>query len=272
MKIGIVGYGFVGKAVGAGFANHTLVIADPTLGTSTETIIKERPSVVFICVPTPMGDDGKIDSSIVENVLNELSHLDTLLVLKSTVIPDIVHRFSKQYKNFVYNPEFLTERNAIRDFLNPQFHVFGGNYKNCIELNDIYKESLCAPCDVHYVSAVEAAFIKYGINSFLMTKVMFWNQFEKLCAAEWANYDVVKHVIGCDPRIGQSHMDVPGHDGRRGSAGACFSKDIPALIHFSENRLSILKESWNVNCKIRNSYPNKLPREIEQNITFKEIE
>ena len=271
-KIGVVGHGFVGKAVAHGFQNCDLTIADPLLGTSTQDILRANPSVVFICVPTPMGDDGIIDASIVEKVLTELEPLQTLMVLKSTVIPDIVKKLSARFRHFVYNPEFLTERNAEHDFEYPQLHVFGGHQEDTHYLAKIYREySICNPCPEHHMTAVEASFVKYGINSFLSTKISFWNQYEQLCSANGADYDTVRRAIGEDVRIGASHMMVPGHDGRRGFGSACFSKDVPALIHFSDKHLSILREAWNVNVDIRNQYSELLEREVAQNISFKKI-
>jgi UDPglucose 6-dehydrogenase len=272
ITVAVVGAGFVGRAVAHGFNKQNIVLIDPLLGTHTSDLLDKKPDVVFICVPTPMGENGQIDSSIVEKVLEELKELDTLLVLKSTVIPDIVDRLSKRYKNFIYNPEFLTEKNAAWDFENPFVHVFGGNEVYCTQLQMIYeKYSICNKCPVKKMSAKEASFTKYSINSYLALKVVFWNQMKELMEKHGAAYDTVRDAFTCDPRIGQSHSVVPGHDGRAGTGSACFSKDVPALIHFSDMSLSILRDAWNVNCDIRNSYGEVLPREKEQHITFVKI-
>lgn len=276
MKIGICGAaGFVGNAVKSGFIqNNELFLADPKLGTSATDLLEFKPEVVFICVPTPMGDDGSIDASIVASTLKTLSPLkDTLLVLKSTVVPAIVDFFAKEYPNFIYNPEFLTEKNAVWDFQNPFMNVFGGSQENCQRLSEIYDlHSNCAPAATYFMTATEASFVKYGINSFLATKVAFWNQFEEMVSAsKLGSYDVIKQAIGEDTRIGDSHMNVPGHDGRRGYGSACFAKDVPALVRASAGVLGILKEVHNYNCDIRNSYGAPLPREVEQHVTFNQI-
>ena len=279
-NIAVVGHGFVGKAVAHGFRGNNLTIIDPMLNTSTSDLITAaksgaRYNAVFICVPTPMGEDGTIDASIVAKVLEELKDLDTILVLKSTVIPDIVDGFSKIYKNFVYNPEFLTEANAGHDFENPSIHVFGGNIEFCEELDLIYvMHSQCKWCPSRFMSAKEASFAKYSINSFLALKVIFWNQMKTLMEENGADYDLVRSAFTEDPRIGKSHSAIPGHDGRMGTGSACFSKDIPAIIQYSKmtgQELSVLREAWNVNCDIRNAYGEVLPREKEQHITFNKI-
>ena len=274
-NIAVVGYGFVGKSIAHGFRNCNLVIADPNLGTSTKDLLEFDGifDAIFIAVPTPMGPDGKINSDIVEKVMDELSGLDTILVLKSTVVPDTVEKLAQKYTNFVYNPEFLTEKNALNDFVNPFMHVFGGEYGMSDVLTHIYEAY--SECDMtvpmYYMSAKEASFVKYTMNSYLTTKVLFFNQIADLCQKHGANYGTVMSAVGTDSRIGHAHTSVPGHDGRRGAGSACFSKDVPAFIHFSENELSILREVWNSNVDIRNSYGEPLPRELEQHITFNKI-
>ena len=275
VNIGIVGYGFVGKAIAHGFQRCNLTIIDPTLGNSTADLVNsdKKFEAIFVSVPTPMGTNGAIDTSIVEKVFQEISGLDTLIVLKSTVVPSVVEKLAQLYPNFVYNPEFLTEKNALRDFEFPFLHVYGGEAWATEKLEKIYVDhSICdRGAEVRRMTAKEASFVKYSINSYLALKVVFWNQMKELMESHGADYDVVRDAFTCDPRIGTSHSVVPGHDGRIGTGSACFSKDIPALIHFSDNQLSVLREAWNVNCDMRNSYGEVLPREAEQHITFNKI-
>lgn len=274
LNVGVVGNGFVGKAVVHGFRNNNVFIVDPLLKTDTSLLKKQKMDVVFICVPTPMGEDGKINSSIVEKVLDELKDLDTLLVLKSTVVPDIVQRLSDQYPNFIYNPEFLTERNALWDFENPISHVFGGDRIKTGQLEAFYiAYSTCKKANTFHMTAQEAAFVKYGMNTFLSTKVLFWNQFYDLTQCSGADFNKIKAAIANDQRIGPSHMNVPGDDGHRGFSGSCFPKDVPAFVKYSiqlGKEFTVLKEVWNKNCDYRCS-ENLLPREIAQHIQFNKI-
>lgn len=276
LDILIVGHGFVGKAVEYGFTNDktNIWIADPKNGTSIQNYANQLFDLIFVCVPTPMGVDGEIDLTAVNETVESLCvcHPEAIVALKSTVIPSEVDKFEQQFSNFVYNPEFLTEKNANEDFVNPFMHVFGGSKYNCMKMSDFYWDhSNCRACPMLRFSAKEASFVKYSINSFLALKVVFWNQMKELIEKNGADYDVVREGFTRDPRIGWSHSMVPGHDGRNGTGSACFSKDIPALIRFSNNELSILREAWNVNCDIRNGYPYVLPREKEQHIEFNKI-
>lgn len=267
MKIAIIGYGFVGKAVEYGFKNpqNELTIIDPKLGNSLDVLSGDY-DAIFVCVPTPMTDDGTIDSSIVETVLKKLDDRTGLVVLKSTVTPDIVQKYSTEMNNFVYNPEFLTERNYKNDFINPTHHVFGGEIEDCKKLEEVYKYSNCNPCSVKYCTAPEASAIKYGINSFLATKVAWMNEFYDFCGSNNIDYNEVSSGMQLDPRIGNTHMQVPGPDGKRWFGGACFKKDVSALLAIT-SEMKILETANLVNNTGRSLYELD-EREKEQNIKY----
>jgi nucleotide sugar dehydrogenase len=270
LKIAIIGYGFVGKACAHIFRNSNPIIIDPLVGTSVADIGPEL-DVAMVCVPTPMGENGIINASIVENVLEELKIFpNTLIVLKSTMLPTMVAKFAEQNKNFIYNPEFLTERNALNDAENPFMTVLGGESYAVDVMEQIYKDySTCSPAPFHKMSAAEASATKYGINTFLATKVLFWNQFYDMCQRENIEYDVVINAITTDSRIGASHTIVPGLDGKRGFSGSCFPKDVTAFV-MNNPGMTILKDVWNANCDYRNATP-LLDREMAQNVKFNTI-
>lgn len=268
INVGIVGYGFVGSAVKHGFRNNNISIADPKLGTTCKDFLDMDLDIIFICAPTPMGKDGTIDSSIVESILSILESIKHIpIVLKSTVTPDLVEIFAKKYENFIYNPEFLTERNALNDFVNPVMHVFGGTIENTTKLEEIYKKySSCSKTEVFHMTAKEASFVKYGVNTFLSTKVLFWNQFHDICQNENVDYSKIISAVGSDNRVGLSHTKVPGIDGRKGFGGACFSKDTAAFEKFADN-FSLLSETIARNNEYRKLYDLD-EREKEQNVRY----
>ena len=146
LKIGIVGYGFVGQAVDYAFSSGDVekFYVDPKLDTSLDDLIDWNPHVSFICAPTPMSDDGFVDASIVEDaVLKLLEHTKGGVVIKSTITPDIVDRifqsiYDDDVKRITINPEFLTEKSACEDFVNAEFHVFGATAPACDELAQLY--------------------------------------------------------------------------------------------------------------------------------------
>ena len=270
-RIAIIGHGYVGKAVEFGFKNskNKIQLIDPNLYNNSVDDVLD-PFISFICVPTPSADDGSVDASIVTEVVNKLIENTTgLIVIKSTVIPSVVQKLSDKSNRVIYNPEFLTERSALNDFVNPCMHIFGGSKKETSVLENFYKSnSRCKSAPVYFMSAAEASFVKYGINSFLATKVIWFNQYKDLIDNFGCDYDTIINAIGCDPRIGYSHILVPGHDGKKGFGGACFPKDTSALTKFDSIFLSVLKLVVTENIKYRSVYELD-DREKEQNITFK---
>jgi len=271
-NIVIVGHGYVGKAVEYGFntKKNKITLIDPALYGNSVDDIKGKVDIAFVCVPTPFGSDGAIDASIVIDVTNKLIENTTgLIVIKSTVVPSIVKKLSEENGRVIYNPEFLTERNALDDFVNPPMHIFGGEPQATAMLEKLYDNfSRCKPAPVYKMSAQDAAFVKYGINSFLATKVMWFNQYKELIDQHGADYDSIISAVGTDPRISHSHTQVPGPDGRCGYGGACFPKDTSALAQFAgPDYLSILRLVISENNKVRSQYELD-DREKEQNVVY----
>ena len=266
MKLLIVGHGFVGKAVEFGFNHPNLekTIVDPKYNVSVKDITIEDHAIAFVCVPTPFGQDGSIDDSILSNVIEELGP-NILIVIKSTVVPSFFNKFVDY--NIVYNPEFLTEKSANEDFINPSFHVFGGSKTNTNFIENFYEEySLCTPCPVYKMSLKEASFVKYGVNSFLAMKVTFFNKLYDSICREGQTFNKVVKAIGTDPRIGHSHTKVPGPDGKQGYGGACFPKDTAALVNFDPG-FTLIEKCIKINNDYRSLYELD-DREREQNVHY----
>ena len=281
MKISIIGFGFVGKAIANALkGNFELQKIDPILNTKIEDLKDFKPNIIFICVPTPMKKDGTQDIEILRNIIETISgyKLDALAVVKSTILPTYISELENVLPNFVYNPEFLREKHADEDFINSKMIVFGGRKESAHMLAEFYKDYLmCKYDDYIYTDAITASFTKYIINSFLATKVIFFNEFFQLFKLanskdDWSN---LLEILKKDERIGSSHMDVPGHDGRFGFGGACLPKDSKAILNYSETlgkELAVLKTAIKINNKIRSSYNKNTKREDEQNIFFEDLD
>tara|TARA_B100000674_G_C37739918_1_gene868375 strand:+ start:75 stop:920 length:846 start_codon:yes stop_codon:yes gene_type:complete len=279
MKIGLIGYGFVGKALVNGLNDDVIVkIIDPLLHTKVDDLKAFGPEIIFICVPTPMNSDGSQDLDILWSVIKDIKslNLDTMVVLKSTVLPSHLDEIINQFKSFVLNPEFLKENSANEDFINPSMILFGGDQEDCNKLSNFYKKyTKCKTEDYVFVDVITASLIKYSINSFLATKVIFFNElkniFDKSGSSDmWEDFT---EILSLDNRIGKSHMQVPGPDGRKGYGGACFPKDTNALHNYSRElglEFELLKKAIIVNNAIRSKYNDLALRESEQNINFED--
>jgi len=277
LKLGIVGHGFVGKATDWGFNKRvSKFIVDPLLNTSVSDLEEFRPDIVFICVPTPMSDDGSQDSSIIERVIKELlEHCPKAIkVVKSTVLPSLLGELEKIDSKLVYNPEFLREKHANLDFVNSDMIIFGGDRNISTQVSNAYlRHSRCKTKEHIFTDLMTASLIKYSINTFLASKVIFFNElyslYEKLDVQD--SWESIINIISRDTRIGDSHMNVPGHDGRKGFGGACFPKDSLALIKFGSSMgidLNSLISTVKINNKIRSQYQELDSRESEQNVSF----
>ncbi len=277
LKMGIVGHGFVGKATDFGFnKNITKLIIDPKYNNSIRDLVVFKPEIIFVCVPTPMLSNGFQDSSIVTEVISEITDLipETLIVIKSTITPNVIEKLKNLSRNIVYNPEFLREKHANYDFENTKILILGGEKEDCKKVASIYKNhSICKTQNFHIVDLTTASFIKYSINTFLATKVIYFNELFNLFSELGTNdsWQKVIEIISHDERLGSSHMNVPGHDGKRGFGGACFPKDSNALIKFAQSMqidLSVLKSAVRTNNQIRTTYDDLDDREKEQNISY----
>ena len=265
MKLGIVGHGFVGTAVDHGFTRDIQkFIVDPKHNSTNtiEDLIKFKPNAVFVAVPTPQSESGECNTEILEGVMQQLNASKGLLVIvKSTVPAYKLQKIQEECINIriVYNPEFLTEKNYIDDFVNPAMHVFGGMNKDTDAVEKLYLEhSDCAECPVYKTDLITASMVKYCINSFLATKVTFMNEmYDVLRAARGADWNTFTKIIANDPRVGNSHMRVPGNDGQRGYAGSCFPKDTAALAWFAREILNTPFTQLETSIKINDTLRKK---------------
>jgi len=265
MRLGIVGHGFVGSAVNQGFTkNIQKFIVDPKYfhEYTIDDLVACKPDAVFVAVPTPQSKSGECDTSMVEAVFDGLSKLDKpLVIIKSTVPAYKLQELKHKYSNIrlVYNPEFLTEKNYINDFQNPPMHVFGGDPDDTLEVADIYdKHSVCHPCPVYHTDLKTASLVKYAINSFLATKVTFFNELYDVYQSQGGkNYEQLIRMISTDKRIGKTHMNVPGHNGERGYGGSCFPKDTAALAYYAREILDTPFTQLETSIKINNTLRKK---------------
>tara|TARA_E500000075_G_scaffold26509_1_gene23236 strand:- start:1405 stop:2160 length:756 start_codon:yes stop_codon:yes gene_type:complete len=225
VKLTLIGYGFVGKAVHEVLKDHYEVkIVDPQYN---DNVINNDSEGYIICVPTPTTLSGACDMTIVESVVKACPKNKPILIKSTISLEGWRKDLEPQGKQITFSPEFLTAANANEDFKNQDKMLFGGDNKEF--WNDVFIE--CKAFDPIYATIEELIFTKYLRNSFLATKVAFFNEVFDLCETAGIDYNQVKALVGMDERITHSHMQVPGPDGDRGFGGACFPKDTKALVY-----------------------------------------
>ena len=267
MKIGIVGNGFVGSSVAFGFSAQTgcdayVKIYDKDESKATHNLeeVINTSDYIFVSVPTPSNQDGSINLDIVYNIFSEMNNLNSrtnnVFLLRSTVTPGTTRKLQRQFKNLniVFNPEFLTERSAKLDFINQARFIIGGSKKNTNKVEKLFRWRFGETTPVIKTNYETAELIKYMNNCFFATKVSFLNEMYQIADACGADWDMAVEGFVRDGRIGHSHMNVPGPDGKFGFGGSCFPKDIQAMINFSQElgvNANVLRGAWDTNLNVR---------------------
>lgn len=244
MNIGIIGNGFVGKATQL-INNHHInmmiydILSDKCNPPGLKLSDLKECDLIFIALPTPMDTNGSCHIEIIFNVVSKLNSIidpfKTNIVIRSTVPPGTSRKL-----NAYFMPEFLTEKNWEQDFINCNEWIFGlkdtssdFEFKNKIInlFTYAYKENKIKSLNLNFVTLEEAELAKYARNCFLATKVSFFNEIAEFSREKNINYDNVQKLVAMDPRIGISHTNVPGSDGKFGYGGTCFPKDTNALVY-----------------------------------------
>ena len=267
-KVGVIGSGFVGTAIISGFGLHSEIKVydkDPRKSTHPIGDVVNDSEFIFVCVPTPMHDalGGSIDTSIIEDVFSEVqsvmkSNMDPILIIKSTVTPGTIEMLQNKYPNLniIHSPEFLTERAANIDFINASRIVLGGDKALTDRAKELFRDRFPYK-KIIQTDAPTAQFIKYMSNCFFAVKVSFMNEMKQGASALGANWNDVMHGFITDGRIGNSHLDVPGHDGSLGFGGKCFPKDLNAFISLFDSKEvspTIMRAAWTKNLEVRSAH------------------
>ena len=189
---------------------------------------------VFLCVPTPQGEDGSADLSYVEAAAAAIGpHLEpgSVVVNKSTVPVGstlVVERVLGRHDvSVVSNPEFLREGTAVQDFLHPDRIIFGANSSRGLDaLREIFQPLIDRGYAIFSMSRQSAELTKFASNAMLAMRVSFINELSLLASAIGADIESVRVGIGTDKRIGPSFLKAGV-----GYGGSCFPKDVAALEH-----------------------------------------
>ena len=264
-KVGIVGGGFVGGAMYENFKGvfdvHVWDTNESKRTIKTLNSFVDWADIIFVCVPTPMKENGECDTSIVKDVVAKIANLDRrkYVVIKSTVTPGTTEELAERHNMVIgFNPEFLTEANSYNDFRHQPLIILGADDTGLgTVMAQLYYEFNTKVDNVAHViqrSTKEAELFKYLANCFLATKVIFANEFKKLCDKVSVDYGRIAEIAVLDKRLGHTHWRVPGPDGKLGFGGSCFPKDTSALINYADSygsTLWLLTEATYINDEIR---------------------
>lgn len=225
MKIGIVGFGHVGGAMHELFKDAIIYDKFKRIGSKEEI---NTCDATFVCVPTPMMEDGSCDTTAVDEVLAWCE--SKVIILRSTVRVGYTREMAnKLHKNIVFQPEYYGETVAhpFANLSDRSWLSFGGT-REAIDLAiDVYKNVINSNVRIYQAPSDEVELAKYMENAFLATKVIFINEMYDICEKLGLNYNQVREIWTADPRIGTSHTFI--YKDNRGYGGSCLPKDISAL-------------------------------------------
>jgi UDPglucose 6-dehydrogenase len=231
-KVGIVGMGFVGKAVFHGFSLFCETKGydiDPKKSTHTLDDVLNS-DFVFVCLPTPESSNGSADLTYIHDFFNSLENKNPIFILKSTVPIGTTSNIESLYSvKIVHSPEFLSARTADIDFITSNRVIVGSNnLEISLKVNELFTQRFPG---INTVTTTpnESELIKYFLNCFFSTKITFFNEMRLLSDKLNLSWDSIMNGVLSDGRIEKMHTDVPGHDGKFGFGGACFPKDTKAL-------------------------------------------
>lgn len=239
MKIGIIGWGAVGSAVGEGFMmlGHVVSKHDPKFNTSISDVLDSE--IVFICVPTPSGTNGECDLSIVHSTINSLkdNNYRGIIALKSTSVPGTTQNIIDKYqdKDICFVPEFLRERSALEDFVRNHDVLAVGCHSD---------RAWHRVCEAHgwlpkhkvRMTPTEAEILKYYSNTFNALRVVFANVMYEVSEKLDSDYDKILETFLMRGTSSPDYLSCGPE--MRGYGGMCLPKDTKAMDELC-NRLGL---------------------------------
>lgn len=318
MNIAIIGTGYVGLVTGTCFAetgNHVICvdnnpeklaklknkevpIYEPGLEVLFQRNIQQKrleftgdlksavhsSEFIFLCLPTPQGEDGSADLKYILGVADDIGKIfaasggdaqQKIIINKSTVpvgtsklVFDAVKKHGIKNFDVVSNPEFLREGFAVEDFMKPDRIVIGTKTKYAAErMKALYEPFVRQGNPIIEMDTASAEVTKYAANAYLAMRITYMNELANFCTKVGADVDLIRKGMGSDSRIGKRFL-FPGI----GYGGSCFPKDVNALIKTSldyDSEIRLLTVVDQVNKKQKEVLVEKILKYYDNDIKGK---
>lgn len=247
MKDIIIGYGIVGNNLHKELYRLNCEVCDKYKKIFPP---KEKYRIAFICVPTELKEDNTLDTSEVENAINENDA--EIYVIKSTVPVCFTEELVKNTnKRIIFSPEYYGNTQHCNNY-NFDFTILGGKKEDCIFVQNVLQEVYDGRHKFIYTDSKTAELCKFMENSWLAYKVTFCIEFFKICEQYGISYEELRELFILDERVNPSHTfvyrDHPYFDSH------CLNKDVPHIANQSNSEL--LKEIIKINNKNKEKYKN----------------
>ncbi len=243
-KVVIIGFGWVGQANALALLldGYSVSVYDP--GTPTEHYpeysslyrsikrletpleVDSEKTVYIVCVGDRVDEEGNQDISLIKKALEPLKNASGSIILRSTILPS----YLKDLHFDIYLPEFLHEKAAVKECVNPQYVVVGKKNENVTipSFIEIWRKRSVKQMDC---TPEQASHVKYLSNFWNSLRISFVNEFgcsieEPKDNAAVARIDTVINFIFADELYGKFGRSFGGH---------CLPKDTRAYTKWSEN-------------------------------------
>lgn len=242
MGIAVIGAGWVGKAQCELFPDAVVydepkireACTNPKAAMEFGRAAVNACEISFVCVPTPNPGKGKLDISIVEEVVGWCD--SDVIVIRSTVNPGDTDRLAEQTgKSLVFQPEYLGET-PKHPFIDPRtrpFMILGGEPEARRRAIEAYARTYNANVSIRQTTALEAEVIKLSENRAIAYKVAQCQELYDACQAAGVDYYTVRDAVyGDDPRFNLWWTFV--YPDQRGFNSKCIPKDVYAWAAWAE--------------------------------------
>jgi UDPglucose 6-dehydrogenase len=245
----IIGYGYVGSAIAEAFKQHKVFIVDPKLKNKIDDYSDIKFDYIFVCVDTPKNEKFKTLNTVLREINNTFKN--SIVICKSTALPNVYKKAQNTFKNIniIHYPEYLSHWNNINDFKNQKFCILGGESNICKKVGIFLKQNLTKLKDVKITSIEVAALLKYSSNCFYTLKITYANELYRIIKKYNipCSFKRFAELFGVDERVGSTHLEVPGRDGKLGWGGHCFDKDTFAFANeYSSNLIKFIRKLNNL--------------------------
>lgn len=203
----------------------------------------------LVCVGTPSAANGSQDQSAILRLVEEAGaalagkRTPQVIVFRSTLVPgtveDVLTPMLEQASgrragvdfHVAFQPEFLREGSAIRDYDHPPFTIVGTASELAAQtLRTLFGH---LPCELHLTSVRAAETVKYCCNNFHALKITFANETARVCNALGVDPFTVMDLVCKDRQLNISPAYLkPGF----AFGGSCLPKDLRATLHFAKMR------------------------------------
>ena len=212
--------------------------------TDNKEVIEEC-DIIFTLVATPSLDDGSYDVSSVDAVVDELKKVDGIngksFIVGCTTNPGDCKRWEEKLSDYgvdvYYNPEFIAQGSIVKDLINADMVLIGGEGHHRSELEQIYYgiQGPRKKPSIHFMSITAAELVKLAVNCYLTTKISYANMVGEVMISSGMEDEVdnVLGAIGADSRVGSKYLKY-GY----GFGGPCLPRDNRAFAAFA-NKLGM---------------------------------